>query len=85
MNGAREVQQEVLCDKVETVKRFCYSGDRLNASGICEATVTAKTRLEWKKFRECGEILFKKRFFLWMKEKTYKSYLRYTMLYGSKM
>ena len=51
MNGAREVQQEVLCDKVETVKRFCYSGDRLNASGIFEATVTARTRLEWKKFR----------------------------------
>ena len=24
---------EVLCDEVETVKGFCYLGDRLNASG----------------------------------------------------
>ena len=24
---------EVLCDEVETVKEFCYLGDRMNASG----------------------------------------------------
>ena len=24
---------ELLCDEVETVKGFCYLGDRLNASG----------------------------------------------------
>ena len=34
--GVREVQQEVMCDEVETVKRFCYLGDRLNASGECD-------------------------------------------------
>ena len=44
------------------VKEFCYFGDRLNAIEGCEAAVTARTRLEWKKFRECGEILFRKRF-----------------------
>ena len=40
-----EEQQEVICDKMETVKGFCYLDDRLNASGGCEATMTARTRL----------------------------------------
>ena len=34
-----------LCDEVETVNRFCYLEDRLNASGGCEAAVTAKKRV----------------------------------------
>ena len=59
-----EVQQGVICDEVETVKRFCYLGDRLNASRGCEAAVTVRTRLGWKKLKECGEILFGKRFSL---------------------
>ena len=64
----REVQQEVMCDEVEIVKGFCYLGDRLNASGGCKVAVTARTRVGWKKFRECGEILLSgKRFSLWMK------------------
>ena len=33
---------EVLCDEVETVKGFCYLGDRLNASGGCETAVTSR-------------------------------------------
>ena len=70
---------------METVKGFCYLGNRLNASGGCEVAVTARTILGWKKFRECGEILFGKRFSLRMKGKTYKSYVRSAtgMLYGS--
>ena len=36
-------------DEVETVKGLCYFGDRLNASGGCEAAVTARTRVGWKK------------------------------------
>ena len=63
-----------MCDEVETVKRFCYLGDRLNASGTCETAVTARTRVGWKKFRECGEIMFRKRFSLRMNEKLYNSY-----------
>ena len=54
-----------MCDKVETVKGFCSLGNRLNASGGCEAAVSARTRVGWKKFREfkeCGEILIGKRF-----------------------
>ena len=71
-----------MCDKVETVKGFCYLGDMLNSSERCEAAVTARTREGWKKFRECGEVLFRKRFSLQMKGKIYKSYARSAMLYG---
>ena len=70
-------------DEAETVKGFCYLGDRLNASGGCEAALTAITRVGWKKFRERGEILFGKKFFLRMKGKMYKIYVRSAMLYGS--
>ena len=52
-----------MCDKVEAVKRFCYLY-RLNASGGCEAAVTARTRVGWKKFREFKEILFRKILFV---------------------
>ena len=62
-NGAGEEQQEIMCDKVKTVKEFCYLGHWLNASGGCEAAVTARTRLGWKKFKEFVGILFGKRFF----------------------
>ena len=34
-----------LCDEVEAVNGFCYLGDRLNASGGCEATVAARVRI----------------------------------------
>ena len=70
--------------EVEIVKGFCYLDNRLNASGECEAAVTERKRSGWKKLRECGEILFGKRFSLWMKGKVYKSYVRSAMLYGSK-
>ena len=56
-NDKGKVQQEVMCE-VETVKGFCYLGNMLNGSGGSEAAVTAKTRVERKKFRESNEILF---------------------------
>jgi len=37
------------CDDVMTVGAFCYLGDRKNASGGCEAAVTARTRIGWMK------------------------------------
>ena len=61
---ATGVQQEVMCDEIETVKRFCYLDCKLNASGEYEAAVAARTRLGWNKFREYGEVLFEKRFSL---------------------
>ena len=74
---------EKLCDEVETVNRFCYFGDRLNASDGCEAAVTAKVRIGWVRFRECGELLLGNRFPLKMKSKVYRCCVRSAILYGS--
>ena len=44
--GIVEPGEEVsFFDQVDFVKSFCYSGDRLNASGESEAAVTARTRI----------------------------------------
>jgi len=72
-----------ICDDVGTVKRFCYLGDQLSANDGCEAAVTARTRIRWIKFRECGKILFGKRYYLKMKDKIYRCCVRSAMLYGS--
>ena len=74
---------EKLCDEVETVNRFCYLGDRLNASGGCEAAVTARVRIGWVKFRECGELLLGNKFSLKMKGKVYRCCVRSAILDGS--
>ena len=73
----------MLCDGVETVSKFSYLGDRLNATGGCETAVTVGTRIGWMKFRKCSEILKGRRFSLKMREKVYKSFVRSAMLYGS--
>ena len=40
------MEQEVkLCDEVESVSEFTYLGDRLSASGGCEAVVTARKKM----------------------------------------
>ena len=44
-------------DQVDFVNSFCCLGDRLNANGGSEAALTERTRIEWIKFRECGEFL----------------------------
>ena len=74
---------KILFDEVETVKGFCYLGDRLNASGGCETAVTPRLRIGWMKFRECGELLRGGRFSLRMKGVVYQSCVRSPMLYGS--
>ena len=40
---------EELCEEVQTVRGFCYLGDRVNARGGCEAAVTARARIGWVK------------------------------------
>ena len=70
-------------DEVETVKGFCYRGDKLNASGGCKTAVTSRVRIGWMKFRECGELLRGRRFSLTMKVMIYRSCVRLAMLYGS--
>ena len=80
-NGdGKEESVEVLCDEVETVKGFCYLGDRLNASGGCETAVATRVRIGWIKFRECGELLLGRRFSLKMKGMVYRSCVRSAML-----
>ena len=74
---------EKLCDGLETVSKFTYLSDRLNATGGCETAVTARSRIGWMKFRECSEIPKGKRFSLKMKGKIYKSCVRSATLYGS--
>ena len=75
-----EEPAEALCDEVETVKGFCYLGDRLNASGGCETAVTSRVRIGWIKFREWER---GRRFSLRMKGMVYRSCVRLAMLYGS--
>ena len=65
------------------MKSFCYLGDRSNASGGSEAAAIARTRIEWIKFRECGELLYGRKFSLKMKGRIYQSCVRSAMLYGS--
>ena len=72
-----------LCDEVETVNGFGYFGDRLNVNGGCEAAVTARVRIGWVRFRECGELLLGNRFPLKMKGKVYRYCVRSAILCGS--
>ena len=59
-----------LCNEVEAVNGFCYLGDRLSASGGCEVAVTARIRIGWVRFRECGVIIWN-RFPLKIKGRVY--------------
>ena len=47
------------------------------------AAVTARTRCGWDKLRECGELLYGRKFPLKLKEAVHKSYIRPAILYGS--
>ena len=42
-----------LCNEVETVNGVYCLGDRLNSIHCCEATVTARIKICWIRFREC--------------------------------
>ena len=66
-----------------TVNGFCYLGNRLNASGGCEAAVIARVRIAWIRFRKCEELLLGNRFLLTMKGKVYRCCVRSAIMYGS--
>ena len=55
----------------------------MSAGGGCEAAVTTRTRCGWLKFRECGELLYGKKFTLRLKEIVYRSQVRPAILYTS--
>ena len=76
-------QEEKLCDKVETVSKFIYLGDRVSVGAGCEAAVTVRARCWCVKFRECSELLCGRRFPIDLKVAVYKSYVRTAILYGS--
>ena len=61
---------------METVNKFCNLGDRLNASGGCEAAVTARVKIRWVRFRVCGKLLLGNSFPLRMKGKVYRCCVR---------
>ena len=60
-----------LCNEVETVNGFLLFGRQTNSSGGCEAAVTARVRIDWVRFRKCGELLLGNRFPLKMNGKVY--------------
>ena len=68
---------------METVWEFAYHCDRVSAGGGCEAAVIARTRCGWVKFEECCELLYGRRFPLWLKGAVYGSYVRSAMLHRS--
>ena len=74
---------EEFCEEVETVRGFCYLGDRVNASGGYEAAVTARARTGWVKFKECRNLLNSRKFSHMMKGMIYRSCVISAMLYGS--
>ena len=47
-NVGEAVEQEgKLCDEVETVREFTFCGDRVSASGGCEAAMTVRQDVGW--------------------------------------
>ena len=73
---------DIICNEVETVKGFCYLGDRQNASGACETAVTSRVKIGWMIFKESGELL-RGRFSLRIKGMVYHTCVRSAVLYGS--
>ena len=66
-------------NKLKTVREFTCLGDRV--SGGCESAVIAEQDVGG--LRECGEMLYGRRFPLRLKGVVYKSSIRPAMLYGS--
>ena len=50
------------------MQSFCYLRNRLNASGGSEAAVKARTRSGQIELKECGELLYGRKFLLKMKK-----------------
>ena len=73
----------MLCNEVETVRDFTHLGVRVSAVGGCEAAVTTRTRCEFVKFWECGELLNGRSFPLRLKGVVYRNYVWPAVLYGS--
>ena len=55
----------------------------MSAGGGCEAAVTARTRCEWAKHRECGDLQYGRRIPLKLKGSVCKSYVKPVIQYES--
>ena len=59
------------------------NNSRVSAGRGCKAVVTARTRCGWIKLRECGELLYGRRYPLKLKLTVHKSYVSPAILHGS--
>ena len=69
-------QEEKLCNIVETIRKLTYLGDSMSTGGGCVVVVTARTRRECAKLRECSELQYGKRFPSKVKGLVYRGFAR---------
>lgn len=70
-------------DDLEIKGRFCYLGDVLSTDGGVDASVIARTRAGWKKFKELSGVLCKRGMSNKMKGTIYKICVRSAICYGA--
>ena len=63
--------------------KFCYLGDMLSVDEDADATVEARIRIGWNKFRQLVPLLTNKDVSLIMRGRLYISCVRSSMLHGS--
>ena len=61
---------------LDIVGSFCYLGDTIDAGGGCEASVTARIRAAWGKFRQLLPLLTSRGLSLHTRGKIYSTYIR---------
>ena len=74
--GEAVEQEKKLPNAMKIAREVTYLGDRVSTCGGYEAAVTARTRCEWVKLRECSEFLCGRKFYQKQKGVVYESYVR---------
>jgi len=69
--------------KLELVDKFCHLGDMLSVDGDADASVEARIRIGWNKFRQLVPLLTNKDVSLIMRGRLCSSCVRRSMLRGS--
>jgi len=69
--------------KLELVDKFCYLGDMLSVDRDGDATVEARIRIGWNKFRQLVPLLINKDLSLIIRGRLYISCVQSSMLHGS--
>jgi len=68
---------------LEVVDKFCYLGGMLSVDGDADATVEARIRIGWNKFRQLVPLLTNRDISLIRRGRLYSSCVRSSMLQGS--